>query len=92
MYTFEIIVEITENKKARLIIFEKDESGCRSVYNICEGDVDANYTMSFFGDTIELLNDEPTVLNENINFGRAKRWSAKVKKIIETLVKEDRYN
>jgi hypothetical protein len=93
MYTFEFVVENIENKDVRLIIFEKEiDTGYRSVYNIYMSDVEnINSTCRLFGDAIDVLEcPEVKCLNENVNYGKAKRWSSKMKKIIETLVPENR--
>jgi hypothetical protein len=92
---FEIILENCMNGNVRMIVIEREgEEGVRSVNNICESSVDSSYTSRFFGDVIDLLESEGTVTlkNENVDFGRAKRWNSKVSKIISTLVNENRSN
>lgn len=92
---FELILENCMNGAIRLVVIErKGEEGVRSVRDIYEGDIANGGTPRFFGWAADLLETEGTVTirNENIDYGRAKRWGAKMAKIIQTLEKEGRYN
>lgn len=92
---FELILENCKNGFIRLVVIEREgEEGVRTVRDIYEGSITHNSTSRFFGDVADVLETDGsvTVKNENIDFGRAKRWTAKMSKIISTLVKEDRYN
>lgn len=91
---FEIIIENCMNGNVRLVVIERKGEGVRSVRDIYETSTDSKYGMNFFGSAVDLLETEGTVAlkNENIDFGRAKRWSAKMSKIVNTLVNEKRYN
>lgn len=89
-----VIENIPENNAVRLIIFEKNNHWC--VYNIAEGSVSSekniSYTSRFFDELVEETNcDSVTIENENIDYGRAKLRSTKIKKIIETIIKENRF-
>ena len=91
---FELILENCMNGTIRLVVIEREgEEGVRSVRNIYEAETDSRGAR-FFGDVADLLETEGTVTvrNENIDYGRAKRWTAKMSKIINTLSKEGRYN
>lgn len=90
---FELILENCMNGSIRLIVIEGEE-GTRSVRDIYEGDITLGSTANFFGYAADLLETEGTVTvrNKNIDYGRAKRWPAKMDKIITTLAKEGRYN
>lgn len=93
MYTYEFIIQNIENKLARLIIFEKEvDTDLRCVYSIHEGDIEnINHTCSLFQDAVNLLDSEEVkCLNESVDYGKAKLWCAKMKKIIQTLVAENR--
>ncbi len=92
---FEIIIENCMNGQARMIVIESEgEEGYRSVRDIYESSITAGSTSRFFGWAADLLEDEGvvTLKNENIDFGRAKRWCAKLDKVMTTLAKEGRYN
>lgn len=92
---FELILENCKNGFIRLVVIErKGEEGVRMVRDIYEGSITHDSTARFFGGVTDLLETEGsiTLKNEDIDFGRAKRWTAKMSKIISTLVKEDRYN
>ena len=89
---FELVLKNYKDRVVRLIVIEQEgEEGMRSVRNIYECDIGSNYASRFFGDIADLLETEGTVTmyNENVDHGRAKRWSAKMAKIIQTLEKED---
>lgn len=92
---FELILENCMNGAIRLVVIErKGEEGVRSVRDIYETEIDWRGAPNFFGGVADLLETEGTVTvrNENIDYGRAKRWAAKMSKIINTLSKEGRYN
>lgn len=92
---FEIILENCMNGSIRLIIIEREgEEGVRTVRDIYEDDITLGSTARFFGAVADILESDGTVTirNENIDYGRAKRWPAKMDKIITTLAKEGRYN
>jgi hypothetical protein len=92
---FELILENCMNGSIRLIVIEREgEEGVRSVRDIYEGDITLGSTSRFFGAVVDLLETDGTVTvrNENIDYGRAKRWPAKMDKIITTLAKEGRHN
>lgn len=92
---FELILENCMNGSIRLVVIErKGEEGVRSVRDIYEGDITLGSTARFFGYAADSLETEGTVTicNKDIDFGRAKRWTAKMGKIITTLAKEGRYN
>lgn len=92
---FELILENCMNGFIRLVVIEREgEEGIRSVRDIYEGDITLDRTARFFGGVADLLETEGnvTIHNKDIDFGRAKRWAAKMSKVIETLSKEGRYN
>ena len=92
---FELILENCMNGAIRLVVIErKGEEGIRSVRDIYETEIDWQGAPRFFGGVADLLETEGTVTihNKDIDFGRAKRWAAKMSKVIETLSKEGRYN
>lgn len=92
---FELILENCMNGSIRLVVIEREgEEGVRSVRDIYEGDITLGSTARFFGWAADLLETEGTVTvcNKDIDYGRAKRWTAKMSKIIDTLAKEGRYN
>lgn len=91
---FELILENCMNGSIRLVVIErKGEEGVRSVRDIYEGDITLGSTARFFGYAADRLETEGTVTicNKDIDFGRAKRWTAKMDKIITTIAKEGRY-
>jgi hypothetical protein len=92
---FDIILENCMNGQVRMIVIEREgEEGVRSVRDIYESSITAGYTSRFFGLVADLLETEGSIAlkNENIDFGRAKRWGAKLDKVMTTLAKEGRYN
>ena len=76
----------------RLIIFDVQD-GCKSVRDICEGDVDTEKNRAglarWYGSYIETLevenHCEVKLLNEFSDFGRSKRWASKMTKIFNSL-------